>query len=278
VTPPAPGSPRISEALRAETVEVDGRPARFTVAGSGDPVVLVHGLAGSRRWWSPLVPAFADERRVYALDLPRPNRGAPPSSWSAWLGRWLDAAELERVDVVGHSLGGIVAAELAAAYPERIRRLVLVSPAGVPCGRGLVGRALPVAGALADLGGWLPMVVGDAVRARPAAVVRAINFVWSRDLRSELSDVRAPTLLLWGDRDRLVPARVADEWHRILPASRIVYVSCGHVPMLEAPGQVAGEILAFLGQELEHDVGDDVRAGVMNGVRLAGDHDESPAR
>lgn len=224
------------------------------------------------------MPAFAEQRRVYALDLPRPNRTAPPSNWSGWLGRWLDAAGLARVEIVGHSLGGIVAAEFAAAYPERVRRLVLVAPAGIPCGRGLVGRALPVAGALADLGSWLPMVVGDAVRARPVPVVRSIYFVWSRDLRSELTGVRAPTLLLWGDRDRLVPARVADEWHQILPASRIVFVSCGHVPMLEAPEQVAAEVLGFLGQEFEHDVGDEGRPRVVNGMRLAGDHDETSVR
>ena len=266
------------ETLKARAVEVDGRVARFTVAGSGDPVVLVHGLAGSRRWWSPLMPAFAAHRRVYALDLPRPSRATPPSRWSTWLARWLDVAGLQRADVVGHSLGGIVAAELAAAYPERIRRLVLVAPAGIPCGRGLVGRALPLAGALADLGGWLPMVAGDAVRAGPVAVVRAISFVSTRDLRAELSGVRAPTLLLWGDRDRLVPVRVADEWQGMLHASRIVYVPCGHVPMLEAPEQVAAEILAFLGEELEDDVGDDGRPRVVNGVRLAGHHDESPAR
>jgi pimeloyl-ACP methyl ester carboxylesterase len=264
--------------LKAQAVEVNGRTARFTVAGSGDPVVLVHGLAGSRRWWSPLVPAFAVHRRVYALDLPRPSQGTPPTSWSTWLARWFDVVGLERADVVGHSLGGIVAAEFAAAYPERTRRLVLVAPAGIPCGRGLVGRALPLAGALADLGGWLPMVVGDAVRAGPVAVARAISFVSTRDLRAELRGVRAPTLLLWGERDRLVPVRVADEWQSILHASRIVYVTCGHVPMLEAPEQVAAEILGFLSEELEHDVGDQVGPRVVNGMRLARHHDESPAR
>jgi pimeloyl-ACP methyl ester carboxylesterase len=256
---------------------VDGRTARFTVAGSGDAVVLVHGLAGSRRWWSPLVPALAAHRRVYALDLPRPGRTTPPSGWSTWLARWLDVAGLERADVIGHSLGGIVAAEFAATCPDRVQRLVLVAPAGIPCGRGLVGRTLPLAGALAGLGGWLPMVVGDAVRAGPVSVLRATTFVWTRDLRAELSGVQAPTLLLWGDRDRLVPARVADEWHRILPASRIAYVSCGHVPMLEAPDQVATEILGFLGEEPEHDLGDEGRPRVVNGMGLAGNHDESPA-
>jgi pimeloyl-ACP methyl ester carboxylesterase len=264
--------------VRVQTVEVDGRAARFTVAGSGDSVVLVHGLGGSRRWWSPLMPALAVHRRVYALDLPRPSRGTPPSGWSTWLASWLDCVGLERADVVGHSLGGIVAAEFAAAYPKRLRRLVLVAPAGIPCGRGLIGRALPLAGALADLGGWLPMVVSDAVRAGPVAVVRAISFVSTRDLRTELSAVRAPTLLLWGDRDRLVPVRVADEWQRILQASRIVYVSCGHVPMLEAPEKVSAEILSFLGEEVEHDVGNEVRAGVVDGMRLPGHHNESPVR
>jgi pimeloyl-ACP methyl ester carboxylesterase len=263
--------------VKAQAVEVDGRTARFTVVGHGDPIVLVHGLAGSRRWWSPLVPAFAAQRRVYALDLPRPSRGTPPSDWSTWLARWLDAAGIERADIVGHSLGGIVAAEFAAAYPTRIGRLVLVAPAGIPCGRGLVGRSLPVAGALADLGSWLPMVVGDAVRAGPLAVARSIDFVLTRDLRAELDGVRAPTLLLWGDRDRLVPVHVADEWQRILRTSRIAYVSCGHVPMLEAPDQVAAEILAFLGEQVEHEVGDEGRPRVVNGMRLTGHDDESPA-
>jgi pimeloyl-ACP methyl ester carboxylesterase len=257
---------------------VDGRAARFTVAGSGEAVVLIHGLAGSRRWWSPLVPALAARRRVYALDLPRPSRAKPPRSWSTWLAHWLDVAGLERADVVGHSLGGIVAAEFAAAYPERVQRLGLVAPAGIPCGRGLVGRALPVAGALADLGGWLPMVVGDVVRAGPVAMLRSTNFVLTRDLRAELSGVQAPTLLLWGDRDRLVPVHVADEWHRILHASRIAYVSCGHVPMLEAPEQVATEILAFLGEELQHDVGDEGRPRVVDGMRLARRDDEPASR
>jgi pimeloyl-ACP methyl ester carboxylesterase len=257
---------------------VDGRTARFTVAGSGDPVVLIHGLAGSRRWWSPLLPAFGAQRRVFALDLPRPSRAAPPSSWSTWLARWFDAAALERADVVGHSLGGIVAAEFATAYPERIRRLVLVAPAGIPCGRGLVGRAMPLAGALVDLGASLPMVVGDAVRAGPLAVLRAATFVLTRDLRREVGGVQAPTLLLWGDRDRLVPLHVADEWARVLRASRVVYVPCGHVPMLEAPERVAAEVLSFLGEELEHDVGDEGRPRVVNGVGLAGNDDESPAR
>lgn len=257
---------------------MDGRTARFTVAGSGDPVVLVHGLAGSRRWWSPLVPALAAHRSVFALDLPRPARSTPPSGWSTWLAHWLDVAGLEWADLVGHSLGGIVAAEFAATYPKRVRRLVLVAPAGIPCGRGVVGRTLPLAGALAGLGVWLPMVVGDAVRAGPVAVLRATSFVWTRDLREELSGVQASTLLLWGDRDRLVPARVADEWHSILPASRIVYVACGHVPMLEAPDEVAAEILAFLGEEVEHDAGDEGRARVVNGVGLARHDDEPSAR
>jgi pimeloyl-ACP methyl ester carboxylesterase len=257
---------------------VDGRPARYAVAGSGDPLVLVHGLAGSLGWWSDVIPRLAAERRVYAVDLPRPTRRAPAMQVSSWLERWLRVVGVERADIGGHSLGGIAAAELAVRRPELVRRLVLVAPAGIPCGPGVAQRLLPLLGELADLRGRLRLVVGDAVRLGPVAAARAIAFVSSCDLRGRLPAVEAPTLLVWGDRDRLVPSSIAAEWDRVLPRSRIVYVSCGHVPMLEAPERVADCILAFLGDHIEDDVGDEPRARVVNGVRLVGDDDQTAAR
>jgi pyruvate dehydrogenase E2 component (dihydrolipoamide acetyltransferase) len=82
-------------------------------------------------WWSSLSESLAERRTVYVLDLPRLGRRRRAAELAAWLGRWLQAAALERVDLVGHPLGGLVAAELAAFEPERIRRLVLVAPAGI---------------------------------------------------------------------------------------------------------------------------------------------------
>jgi pimeloyl-ACP methyl ester carboxylesterase len=253
-------------------VAVRGRPARYLVAGSGEPLVLVHGLAGSLRWWSALVEPLAKQRRVHAVDLPRAAKGAPPAQFGAWLGDWLDAMGLERVDLVGHSLGGAVAADLAATRHERVRRLVLVAPAGIPCGRGLHGRALSLLGALYAIRDSVPLVAGDALRTGPLSLVRGIAFVSNRDVRAELSAVRMPTLLVWGERDRLVPAWLAEEWHGALPRSRIVLVPGGHVPMLEAPRELAAAISSFLGEHVEDDVGDDTGTRVVDGVRLPGDH------
>jgi pimeloyl-ACP methyl ester carboxylesterase len=261
-----------------EEVDVDGRSVRYHVIGDGEPLVLVHGLAGSWRWWSPLLRLLAERRRLYAVDLPRPGRPVAAPELSGWLVRWLDAVGLERPDVVGHSLGGLVAAELAARSPERAGRLVLVAPAGIPCGRSLVRRALPLAGTLAALGGWLPMVVTDALRVGPVGLVRGIVFVSTCNLTTELSAVAAPTLIVWGERDRLVPLRVAEQWQRALRASRLVLLPCGHVPMLESPRELAAAMLPFLDEELAHDLRDEVGPREMDGVRLSGNDHEAAAR
>jgi len=237
-------------------VEVDGRAVRYRVAGSGEPLVLVHGLAGSWRWWSPLFGALAASRRLTVVDLPRLHPPVRPDRLSEWLGRWLDAAGLGQVDIAGHSLGGLVAAELASADSGRTRRLVLVAPAGIPCGRSFPSRAAQLLVELYEVRRWLPMLAADALRTGPVDVVRGIAFVSGRDLRTELAAVSAPTLLVWGERDRLVPLHVAHEWRQTLPDARLAYLQCGHVPMLEAPHQLADSMLTFLDEELVNERSD----------------------
>ena len=122
------------------------------------------------------------------------------------------------------------------------------------------------------------MVAADAFRAGPLALARGAAFVSTHDLRKELPEVWAPTLLVWGERDRLVPVRIAEEWQQLLPTSRLARLSCGHVPMLEAPGDLAGCMLAFLDEELADDSGDQVGTRVVNRVGLAGDDDEPSSR
>src|SRR6476646_9382210 len=99
--------------MELREVEVDGRSVRYRVDGAGDPLVLIHGLAGSWRWWSRVIPQLAGRRRLYLVDLPRLGR-TKPRELGNWFERWVDAVALERADVAGHSLGGLVAAEVAA--------------------------------------------------------------------------------------------------------------------------------------------------------------------
>ena len=263
------------EWVELKELSLDGEPVRFHVTGAGPDVVVVHGLSGSWRWWSLVAERLAARMRLHFVELPHLGR-LRAGELAPWLARLLDAAGLGPVDLVGHSLGGLVAAELAATEPARVRRLALVAPAGIPCGRGLVGRSLPLLRELYDVRAELPTIVADAFRAGPTTLLHGAVYVWERDLRAELGAIEAPTLLVWGDRDRLVPARVAEEWQARLPRSRFVQLPCGHVPMWEAPDELAHSLLGFLCDQLPDDPGDDAGPGVRNGVRLAVD-DHQPA-
>ena len=260
--------------VESRQVTIDGSRYRYRFFGEGPPAVLVHGLSGSWRWWSPVSEALAQRRSVYVLDLPRLGRRLRASDLVVWLGRWLRAVGLEEVDLVGHSLGGLVAAELAATRPEGLRRLALVAPAGIPCGRGLFGQSLRLGVTLYELRKQFPMIVGDALRCGPLDIMRGAVFVADRDLRAELAAVRAPSLLVWGEHDRLVPMRVAEEWQAALPGSRLALLPCGHVPMKEVPDELAACLLAFLEQQLTDELPNEVRPRVVDRVRLAGNNHE----
>jgi pimeloyl-ACP methyl ester carboxylesterase len=263
--------------MELRRVDVDGRAVRCRVVGEGEELVVVHGLSGSWRWWSLLVERLAEHSRLHLVELPRLGR-LRAGELAPWLGRLLDAVELGPVDVLAHSLGGLVATELAAEQPDRVRRLVLVAPAGVPCGRGVLGRTLPLVEELYDVRTWLPTIVGDAVRTGPVSLVHGIAYLWGRDIRGELGAVQAPTLLVWGDRDRLVPPEVAEEWQRLLPRSRLVRLPCGHVPMWEAPRELATCVLGFLGDQHPDDRGEQIGIREGDRVRLVGDDDQPAAR
>src|SRR5215204_4762664 len=106
----------------------------YEVHGSGPPLILLHGLSGSGRWWCRNVPAFASRFRTYAIDLPgfgasRGVRWSRLDDTADRLSDWIAAEGLSRVHIAGHSLGGAAAARLAARYPERVDRLVLVDAA-----------------------------------------------------------------------------------------------------------------------------------------------------
>lgn len=225
-----------------------GRTVRWRVEGTGLPLVLVHGLSGSSRWWDAVLPRLTVRFQCHVVDVPRFGTAFRPADTAGWLGDWTEAAALERVRLVGHSLGGTACARLAAERPELVDRLVLVAPAGMPSGRRIAGYALPLLAALRlTTPAFLARLTLDATRAGPRALLRGGLYAARADVREQAPAIAAPTLLLWGDRDPLVPLSLAEEWQRAIPAAKLAVLhGVGHVPMVERPHEAAAAIVEFL--------------------------------
>lgn len=240
--------------MREEIIRVDGVRTRYKVTGTGEPVLLIHGLSGSTRWWRPVVPALARQYRVYLLDLPgfgaRRHRSPlrPFAELPGWVAAWMDAAGIESAHLIGHSMGGALALRLAAGAPRRVRRLVLVDAAAVPTSRFLPGYALPFARALRHLAPtFLPVLAFDAARAGPRTLRRAAADLLRQDLREDAAQVRAPTLIVWGAEDTLVPLRVGRLLRAQIPEARLLVLPhAGHVPMYDDPQVFDAAVLTFL--------------------------------
>jgi pimeloyl-ACP methyl ester carboxylesterase len=225
----------------------------YEVAGSGPPVVLVHGLSGSSRWWSRNIGALAPHRRVYVVDLigfgaSRARQPFALAEAAGQLTQWMDQLELERASLVGHSMGGLIAAELAADAPERVDRLVLVDPAALPLDENLVTHAISLLRELRYISpSFLPVLIADALRAGPLTLWRAITALMMADLRPKLAQIRARTLAIWGEHDALVPIAFARQLAQYLRYEELVVIKgAGHVPMWDRPKAFNRVLTEFL--------------------------------
>lgn len=247
--------------------------------GSGDPLVLVHGLASARTTWRPLLPALAERYDVIAVDLPGHGDSAPlsrsepatPARFARHVARLLDALGIERPHVMGSSLGGWVGLELAA--DGRARSFTGLAPAGLWRRPGT--RRNP----LLQLNRWLalstqpvqPLLLQSRVlravgfasgSARPAEIpyeialdaaraqVRATGYLAAMDGTLGIAFDRAgdigadvPVTAVFGDRDRILPGPRLQE-QSLLPdhARWVVLPHCGHAPHWDAPGAVLREL------------------------------------
>ena len=233
---------------------VRGHRVAYQVAGSGDPVVLVHGLAGSMRWWRRNVSALAEAHTIYLVNLPgfgsfrRRGPGFTLAGAADWLVAWIEAAGVAPCHIVAHSLGGHVTIRLAARDPDLVRRLVLVAPALISGHRPLLAYlpALVVAGR-AMSPSFLPLLALDTLRAGPSTILRAARSLLAEDVRETLRAVVAPTLLVWGERDTLVPPSLGTLMRAELPDARLLLLAgAGHVAQYDRPDLFNAATLAFL--------------------------------
>lgn len=261
--------------IHRRTVRVGekGVEASVAVAGAGPPLVFFHAAAGLA--WDGFLDALADRHTVYAVEHPGTAEGNPEAIheiddlWDLVLFHddALAALGLPATPVVGHSFGGMVAAELAATRPERVARLVLLCPIGLWRDDAPVTNWMTVTPSadlaqvlFADPGGpvareflALPNDPEERIRAQ-ARFLWALGctgkFVWpipDRGLHKRLHRITAPTLVVWGREDRLAPAVYAEEFGRRIAGARVEVVSgAGHELQLERPGVVTPMVLDFL--------------------------------
>lgn len=234
------------------TVDLGGIRKSYGVTGSGAPVVLVHGLAASGRWWEGTAAALASEFRVHVLDLigfgGSWRQEFRLSDAASLIVRWMEAIGLERASFVGHSLGGHVVADLASRHPSRVDRLVLVNAAGLPLGRDYVRHAFNIVLTARFLRPrFLARIVVDLVRAGPLTILAAGRQILRADLRRRLPLIAAPTLVLWGASDPLISVATGRRLAAAIPGARFEAIrGAGHNPMWDRPLEFEAALRRFL--------------------------------
>ncbi len=270
---PDPEWLRIDWSEHRREIDVVGARVNYAEMGDGPPLLLVHGLSGAWQNWLENIPHFARTHRVIAPDLP--GFGASPMPpWEITIpayGRFIrDFCErlgVERCAIVGNSMGGFIATEVAVADSDRIEKLVLVSAAGITWARArrepaaMIGRLVRAGAPLAlrfqtSVGMLRPRARQLAFRGvfhDPNGLRREL--IWENvvpalsspgyfdaftnlvgyDIRNRLEEIEDPTLIVWGRNDRVVPVPAAFSYRRRIGdnARLEIFDETGHVPQLE---------------------------------------------
>jgi 4,5:9,10-diseco-3-hydroxy-5,9,17-trioxoandrosta-1(10),2-diene-4-oate hydrolase len=255
-------------------IEVDGVRLHYQRAGSGRPLLLIHGLVGSVRNWRLNIEELSQSATVFAIDLLNMGEServhgldAGLEATADTLTHWMDAVGLAEVDVAGHSHGGAIAMMMAARHPDRVGKLILFAPANPFCelGHQLIAFYNSRPGQmLANLIPRLPTFLttvalgrmyGDPKRAtreslegytdglaNPGSIGHVLQIVrrWHTDMALLLSVLpqleNMPALLIWGDRDRAVGLSSAGKLQQVLRRSELVIVpGVGHIAFEEMP-------------------------------------------
>jgi pimeloyl-ACP methyl ester carboxylesterase len=266
-----------SAEVRDEAVEVcDGRlHLHVKVAGDGPPLVFLHPLPGLQ--WQPLLDRLAERHTVYAPEHPGTTPGDPQairevhSFWELLLAyeEALRLLGLDRPAAVGMSFGGMVAADLAASFPDVFSRLVLLSPIGLWRDDAPIRLVEMITGPPEELPAWLfkrpdseaaqaLMALPDDPDLVPTAIAQGAwnvgcttKFAWpiaDHGLARRLHRISVPTLVLWGREDALVPVAYAEEFAKRIAGSRVeVLDDCGHALQGDQPDRTFDLITDFLG-------------------------------
>jgi pimeloyl-ACP methyl ester carboxylesterase len=268
------GNPyRSTPSHRAEYIEVDGLRIRALRAGHGDTTLLfLHGFGESLLAWRLVLDRFQRHYRILAIDLPGFGLSSKPpgrydySTYERWLGDLLMRETSGPVVVVGHSMGGELAAGLALEHPERVVAAVLITPAGA----GISPLISDTTGIASPAMTWVASAVSYVLPAHDSAWLyetrEALDYQPTTDsltslaarrileqfdfaaLRDSYHDLKQPVLLIWGRQDPTIPYEIGERIATALPCRKFVPLFALHRPHQTHPDTVAAEITAFLRQ------------------------------
>jgi pimeloyl-ACP methyl ester carboxylesterase len=282
-TPDKPRAELEARYANAPTDFIEVAGLRLHVRDSGPrgapAVLLLHGFGSSLHTWEPWAQVLAADRRVIRFDLPGSGlTGADPTGDYSdprsvqVIAALMDTLGLQRASVVGHSMGGRIAWRFAAEHPDRVDKLVLVAPDGFASPGFEYGKAPDVGVTVRMMRYVLPrpvltmglkpayadpatmtdelasryhdMMLAPGVR---GAMIERMEQMVLVEPTPVLRGIQAPTLLLWGDRDAMIPVANAQDYLKVMPNARLVTLPhTGHLPQEEATAAALAAVQAFL--------------------------------
>jgi pimeloyl-ACP methyl ester carboxylesterase len=267
------------DALKQRVALPDGVTLAYVLMGDpkGRPVVLIHGYTDSARDWVPLVPYLSPQLRLILVDLRGHGQSGKPEccytrlDFAYDIKLLLDALHIERADIVGHSLGSIIAQTFAEFWPERTRRVVLISstggpPAGAAPAKPAYDYAAQIRKLKEPIDADSPFMIEwwssptpvdpDFIRRQRRDAAAIPLRVWlavldqglvDSDLQRTLPKLTAPVLLIWGEKDPIMGQDVRRTLREALPHAEVrILRGLGHNPFWEDPAQCAAVINGFL--------------------------------
>lgn len=260
-----------------KTLQIPGFEIAYLDGGSGEPLVMVHGIGADKDNWAQIAPFLRGTGRLIALDLPGFGESSKPAdadysiaAQAERLGQFLDALQLPRAHFAGNSMGGAVVLEFAHLHPERVQSMWLLDPAGVGSAKESEmfrayredGKFLLFSKTPADFAHVMHLVMSKPPPipysvTHELAIAAAHNYELHtrifRDLTAEtphmeqdVTGLATPTLIVWGEQDRVLDPSGAEILHQSLPNSQVALMpGIGHMPMLEAPYQAASDYKKF---------------------------------
>ena len=257
----------------------------FIESGAGPPLLLIHGLFDSLGTWEKLIPLLSPQFKIYAVDLPAFGKSVLPDRWEKSISGmiesvvcFLDERSIPAVSLVGSSMGGSLSLGVAGRHPERVKRLVLINPYGLP--------SLPIAAEAARKrisGTILPYLLRKELLKRCAKTIfsrslhnqalltddlidqvilpfsflqqrknlfRFLKGITPEEIRAIdafLPKIKQEVLILWGENDRWLSEEHLIRLQQRLPRHSLIKIpQCGHLPQMEKPSEVAEAIRRFV--------------------------------